>query len=167
MAEWRRPLIGIDSPPTPPTSTRIHTTSPSLHTQLSQPLVYASQMMRTCLLVSPRHSPVATVDKWKQQSWRQQTKQINENAQTAQRFEMWKTGEWKEQLLISQMHREWLEGASAPSVTFDLLALTIMISLRGITLCCHHKDRVTHPSAPQWPTFQRMQGFGSDYDTKG
>lgn len=72
------------------------------HTQLSQPrnLLFMHHKQHAHVFLFPPYSLVATVDKWKQRSWRQQTKQINEKAQTAAQFRMWKTGGWKEQLLI-------------------------------------------------------------------
>lgn len=96
-------LIGID-PRTPPPQTP---NSPNLAT--SYLCITNNAHMSTCF---PRHSPVATVDKRKQQSWRQQTKQINENAQTAPRFKMWKTARWKERLLIHADARRVIRGSN-------------------------------------------------------
>lgn len=61
-----------------------------LRPQLSQPrnLLFMHHKQRAHVCLFPLHSPVATVDKRKQQSWRKQTKQINENAQTARQFKM-------------------------------------------------------------------------------
>lgn len=116
MAEWWRMLIGID------TAT---TTTPTPNSP--QPLVYASQTTRTCLFLFSLHSP-ATVDK-------QKTAKQNKSMRTHRRQRSlkmkWKPGGWKEQLLILADAQGWLDRASAPSVTSDLLALTVMISVRG------------------------------------
>lgn len=87
MAEWRRMLIGIGPLPPHPTPPSLPPLHPSIPNS-TQPrnLLFMHHKQRAHVRLFPLHSLVATVDERKQPRRRRQTKQINENAQTAPRF---------------------------------------------------------------------------------